>query len=278
MKEYLYYNVFRALRSGIEKEIGVSRYTLTDCEFEQFSNLVRCMPKIVTYSTDGCAVWNVNFDDEARNPKFLSNFASYVYDLVANDTVLNPYVEQYAIELYGLLYKLLEDNSDDARYYFGIMKNHYWQEDEGFTGEEVKAINFYTKGYITSVTELLEDFFRYASVDEIKGSPLNHTTAALYIMRKAKPFLRMYNKIHYSAALPSVVPNFEGWEHLDGLLHEATALADDCVIHLFGSLKDIENNDSIITYTNNKDRYSIIIRNAGTDNVYLLSVGWTSEI
>ena len=278
MKEYLYYNVFKALRSGIEKEIGISRYTLNDCEFDQFSNLVRCMPGIINYTTDGHAVWNVSFNDETENPEFLSDFAGDVYDIVTNDIVMNPYVEQYAIELYNLFYKLLQDDSDDARYYFGIMKNHYRQEDDGYSGEVVKAILFYTKGYITSVNKLLEDFFNYASVDGINGAHLNHTTAALYIMRKAKPFLRLYNKIQYSNAMPLKASVFEGLEHLDSLLQEATALSDDCIIHLFGNLKDIENNDSIITQTNNKCRYSIIIRNAGTDDVYLLSVGWPQEI
>ena len=59
LNEYLYYNVFKVLRSSVENTVSVGRQNLDGNEIVQLYALSLKMPKLIEFTTDGVSVCNV---------------------------------------------------------------------------------------------------------------------------------------------------------------------------------------------------------------------------
>lgn len=53
LKEYLYYNVFKVLRSSVENVVSVGRQNLDSNEIVQLYALSLKLPKLIEFTTDG---------------------------------------------------------------------------------------------------------------------------------------------------------------------------------------------------------------------------------
>lgn len=278
LNNYLRYDVYKALRSGVVNSGSYERYTLDNGVIAELYLLSMQMPKLITFTTDGTAVWNVTVDVEKSNPKILSDFASNVYALVTDTTSENSYVMKYVEEMQELLDKLLQNNSDESRRYFTIMYSNRHIDYDNPPKKVIEAINYYTGGFITSACKLLYYFFDIVREENCIGSGVSHTSAVLQVLRKSKPFLKVYNNIgpRYIASVADRDP--EAFEEFRTLLKEATHTSDDCIISLQGELKELKNNYGVLADSNSNSRYSTIIRNADTGLVYLISVGWPEDL
>lgn len=278
LNNYLRYDVYKALRSGVVNHGSYERYDLNNGVIEELYLLSMQMPKLITFTTDGTAVWNVTFDVEKSNPKILSDFASNVYALVTDTTSENSYVMKYVEEMQELLDKLLQNNSDESRRYFTIMYSNRHIDYDNPPKKVIEAINYYTGGFITSACKLLYYFFDIVREENCIGSGVSHTSAVLQVLRKSKPFLKVYNNIgpRYIASVADRDP--EAFEELRILLKEATHTSDDCIISLQGELEELKNNYGVLADSNTATRYSTIIRNADTGLAYLVSVGWPEDL
>ena len=56
LKEYLYYNVFKVLRSSVENVVSVGRQNLDSNEIVQLYALSLKLPKLIEFTTDGVSV------------------------------------------------------------------------------------------------------------------------------------------------------------------------------------------------------------------------------
>jgi hypothetical protein len=121
-------------------------------------------------------------------------------------------------------------------------------------------------------------FFDIVREENCIGSGVSHTSAVLQVLRKSKPFLKVYNNIgpRYIASVADRDP--EAFEEFRTLLKEATHTSDDCIISLQGELKELKNNYGVLADSNSNSRYSTIIRNAYTGLAYLVSVGWPEDL
>ena len=104
LNNYLRYNVYKALRSGVVNRGSYERYALNNGVIAELYLLSMQMPKLITFTTDGTAVWDVTFDVEKSNPKILSDFASNVYALVTEQLrrvqkIFYYYVQQQTYRL-----------------------------------------------------------------------------------------------------------------------------------------------------------------------------------
>lgn len=278
LNEYLYYNVFKVLRSSVENVVSVGRQSLDGNEIVQLYALSLRIPKLIEFTTDGATVCNVIFRVDNINHESLNEFDCRVYDLVIDNTSANAYVKKYVEEMNILLERLLKYDSDEARRYFTIMYSN-----RDITGPDIKskvleAINFYTEGFITSASKLLYDFFDIVRKEGCIGSGVSHTAAALHILRKSKPFLRVYNNMQPIYSMSILNEESKVWDELRALLKEATNRSDDCVISLYDELSDLNNNYGVLACSNSNSRYSIVIRNADKGLAYLVSVGWPEDI
>ena len=278
LNNYLRYDVYKALRSGVVNRGSYERYALNNGVIAELYLLSMQMPKLITFTTDGTAVWNVTFDVEKSNPKILSDFASNVYALVTDTTSENSYVMKYVEEMQELLDKLLQNNSDESRRYFTIMYSNRHIDYDNPPKKVIEAIDYYTGGFITSACKLLYEFFDIVREENCIGSGVSHTSAVLQVLRKSKPFLKVYNNIgpRYIASVADRDP--EAFEEFHTLLKEATHTSDDCIISLQGELKELKNNYGVLADSNTANRYSTIIRNADTGLAYLVSVGWPEDL
>ena len=75
LKEYLYYNVFKVLRSSVENVVSVGRQNLDSNEIVQLYALSLKLPKLIEFTTDGVSVWNVIFHIDNVNPESLSSLS-----------------------------------------------------------------------------------------------------------------------------------------------------------------------------------------------------------
>lgn len=279
LKEYLYYNVFKVLRSSVENVVSVGRQNLDSNEIVQLYALSIKLPKLIEFTTDGVSVWNVIFHTDNVNPESLNEFERRVYDLVIDNTSANAYVKKYVEELNILLERLLQCGSGEARRYFTIMCTNPDLNKPNLKSKVVDAINFYTEDFITSASKLLYDFFDAVREEWHTGASVSHTVAALHILRKSKPFLKVYNNNIGPRYIASVADrDTESFEEFRTLLKEATHTSDDCIISLQGELKELKNNYGVLADSNTANRYSIIIRSDDTDLVYLISVGWPEDL
>lgn len=279
LKEYLYYNVFKVLRSSVENTVSVGRQNLDCSEIVQLYALSLKLPKIIEFTTDGVSVWNAIFRVDSVNPESLGEFERGVYDLVIDNTLENTYVKKYVEELHILIDRLLQDNSAEADRYFMIMCTNSDYGRPNLKKKVIEAINFYTEGFITSAGRLLYDFFDYLKERHSTDVMVSHAVvAALHILRKSKPFLKVYNNIgpRYIASVAD--RDHEAFEEFCTLLKEATHTSDDYIISLQGELKELKNNYGVLADSNSNSRYSTIIRNADTGLVYLISVGWPEDL
>lgn len=279
LKEYLYYNVFKVLRSSVENTVSVGRQNLDCSEIVQLYALSLKLPKIIEFTTDGVSVWNAIFRVDSVNPESLGEFERGVYDLVIDNTLENTYVKKYVEELHILIDRLLQDNSAEADRYFMIMCTNSDYGRPNLKKKVIEAINFYTEGFITSAGRLLYDFFDYLKERHSTDVMVSHAVvAALHILRKSKPFLKVYNNIgpRYIVSVADRDP--EAFEEFRTLLKEATHTSDDYIISLQGELKELKNNYGVLADSNSNSRYSTIIRNADTGLVYLISVGWPEDL
>ena len=278
LNNYLRYDVYNALRSGVVNHGSYERYDLNNGVIAELYLLSMQMPKLITFTTDGTAVWNVTFDVEKSNPKILSDFASNIYALVTDTTSENSYVMKYVEEMQELLDKLLQNNSDESRRYFTIMYSNRHIDYDNPPKKVIEAINYYTGGFITSACKLLYYFFDIVREENCIGSGVSHTSAVLQVLRKSKPFLKVYNNIgpRYIASVAD--RDSEAFEELRILLKEATHTSDDCIISLQGELEELKNNYGVLADSNTATRYSTIIRNADTGLAYLVSVGWPEDL
>lgn len=278
LKEYLYYNVFKVLRSSVENVVSVGRQNLDGNEIVQLYALSLKLPKIIEFTTDGVSVWNVIFHIDNVNPKSLDEFERGVYDLVTDNTSANAYVKKYVEELNILLERLLQCGSDEARRYFTIMYTNPDLNKTNLKSKVIDAINFYTEDFITSASKLLYDFFDAVREEWHTGASVSHAVAALHILRKSKPFLRVYNNICPIYIASVADRDSEAFEEFRTLLKEATHTSDDCIISLQGELKELKSNYGVLADSNTASRYSIIIRNADPGLAYLVSVGWPEDL
>ena len=185
---------------------------------------------------------------------------------------------KYVEEMQELLDKLLQNNSDESRRYFTIMYSNRHIDYDNPPKKVIEAINYYTGGFITSACKLLYEFFDIAREENCIGSGVSHTSAVLQVLRKSKPFLKVYNNIgpRYIASVAD--RDTEAFEEFCTLLKEATHTSDDCIISLQGELKELKNNYGVLADSNTANRYSTIIRNADTGLAYLVSVGWPEDL
>lgn len=278
LNNYLRYDVYKALRSGVVNRGSYERYALNNSVIAELYLLSMQMPKLITFTTDGTAVWNVTFDVEKSNPKILSDFASNVYSLVTDTTSENSYVMKYVEEMQELLDKLLQNNSDESRRYFTIMYSNRHIDYYNHSKKVIEAINYYTGGFITSACKLLYEFFDIVREENCIGSGVSYTLAVLQVLRKSKPFLKVYNNIGPRYIAYVADRDLEAFEEFRTLLKEATHTSDDCIISLQGELKELKNNYGVLADSNTANRYSTIIRNANTGLAYLVSVGWPEDL
>lgn len=278
LNNYLRYDVYKALRSGVVNSGSYERYALDNGVIAELYLLSIQMPKLITFTTDGTAVWNVTFDVEKSNPKFLSDFASNVYAIVTDTTSENSYVMKYVEEMQELLDKLLQNDSDESRRYFTIMYSNRRIDYDNPPKKVIEAINYYTGGFITSACKLLYEFFDIVREENRIGSGVSHTSAVLQVLRKSKPFLKVYNNIGPRYIISVADRDPEASEEFRTLLKEATHTSDDCIISLQGELKELKNNYGVLADSNSNNRYSTIIRNADTGSAYLVSVGWPEDL
>lgn len=278
LKEYLYYNVFKVLRSSVENVVSVGRQNLDCNEIVQLYALSLKLPKLIEFTTDGVSVWDVIFHIDNVNPESLNEFERRVYDLVTDNTSANAYVKKYVDEMHILIDKLLNNDSNEVRRYFTIMYSNRDVTEPDIKSKVIEAINFYTEGFVTSACKLLYDFFEVVREEGTIGSGVSHTAAVLHILRKSKPFLRVYNNTQPIYGMSILNEESKVWDEFRALLKEATNSSDDCVISLSGELKELNNNYGVLACSNSNSRYSIVIRNADTGLVYLISVGWPEDI
>lgn len=278
LNEYLYYNVFKVLRSSVENTVSVGRQNLDGNEIVQLYALSLKLPKLIEFTTDGVSVWNVIFHVDNVNPESLDEFERRVYDLVTDNTSANAYVKKYVEEMHILIDKLLNNDSDEARRYFTIMCTNHDLNKTNLKSKVIDAINFYTEDFITSASKLLYDFFDAVREEWHTGASVSHIVAALHILRKSKPFLRVYNNTQPIYGMSILNAESKVWDEFRALLKEATNSSDDCVISLSGELKELNNNYGILACSNSNSRYSTIIRNADTGLAYLVSVGWPEDL
>lgn len=278
LNEYLYYNVFKVLRSSVENVVSVGRQNLDSNEIVQLYALSLNLPKLIEFTTDGVSVWNVIFHIDNVNPESLNEFERRVYDLVIDNTSANAYVKKYVEELNILLERLLQCGSDEARRYFTIMCTNPDLNKTNLKSKVIDAINFYTEDFITSASKLLYDFFDAVREEWHTGASVSHIVAALHILRKSKPFLKVYNNIGLRYIMSVDDRDLEAFEEFRTLLKEAIHTSDDCIISLQGELKELKNNYGVLADSNSNSRYSTIIRNADTGLVYLVSVGWPEDL
>ena len=278
LNEYLYYNVFKVLRSSVENTVSVGRQNLDSNEIVQLYALSLKMPKLIEFATDGVSVWNVIFHADNVNPESLNEFDRRIYDLVTDNTSVNAYVKRYVEELNILLERLLQCGSDEARRYFTIMCTNHDLNKTNLKSKVIDAINFYTEDFITSASKLLYDFFDAVREEWHTGASVSHTVAALHILRKSKPFLRVYNNTQPIYGMSTVNEESKVWDEFRALLKEATNSSDDCIIPLSGELRELNNNYGVLALSNSNNRYSIVIRNSDTGSAYLISVGWPEDL
>lgn len=278
LNEYLYYNVFKVLRSSVENTVSVGRQNLDGNEIVQLYALSLKMPKLIEFTTDGVSVCNVIFRVDNVNPESLNEFEHRVFDLVTYNTSANAYVKKYVAELHTLIDKLLYNNSAEADRYFRIMCTNSDYNRPNLKHKIIEAINFYTEGFITSAGRLLYDFF-----DKVREVPYNepcvsHTAAVLHILRKSKSFLKVYNNMQPLYIMAVEEKDSKEWSIFRKFLKEVNSISDDCVIPLVGELKNIEDNYGVLKCSNSNNRFSIIIRDDNTGLAHLVSVGWPEDI
>lgn len=278
LNEYLYYNVFKVLRSSVENVVSVGRQDLNGNEIVQLYSLSLKIPKLIEFTTDGVTVWDVIFRVDNVNPESLNEFERRIYDLVTDNTSVNAYVKKYVEEMHILIERLLQFDLNESRRYFTIMYSNRDVTGLDIKSKVIEAINFYTEGFITSACKLLYDFFEVVRNEGTIGSGVSHTAAILHILRKSKPFLRVYNNTQPIYGMSILNAELKVWDEFRALLKEATNSSDDCVISLSGELRELNNNYGVLALSNSNNRYSTVIRNSDTGLAYLVSVGWPEDL
>lgn len=278
IREYLYYNVFKVLRAGIVERESSKKYSLDNYEMAQLYVLSLQMPQLITFTTDGTEVWDVWFNAGETDPEISNDFAKEVYTLVTDTTSENAYVKKYVEELHKLLNKLLQDNSDESRRYFAIMCSNPDIAKPNLKHKVVDAINYYIEGFTTSACNLLHYFFDAVREEWHTGASVSHTSAVLNILRRSKPYLKVYNRISPRFIMAADDDKTEAWDKLCSLIKEAVHTSDDFIISLSDELKELDYNYGVLVHSNTNNRFSTIVRNTEMGMTFLVSVGWPEDI